>query len=171
MHGWIFTGLSCSRIPSIPLNVAANAPDLHTTVWNQQLRVLGGSRRRVSCFCLLVPRWLSGKESACQCGRWRRCGLDSWVRKIFWRRKWPPAPVFLPEKSHDQGTWSAIVHGVAEALNMTEWLKNNNDDLEQSFFWDYANFDVSYICHLTSILSLSLFSSIPLMISSPHFCL
>ena len=27
------------------------------------------------------PRWLSGKESACQC---RRCEFDSWVRKIPW---------------------------------------------------------------------------------------
>ena len=28
------------------------------------------------------PKWLSGKESACQC---RRCGFDPWVRKITWR--------------------------------------------------------------------------------------
>ena len=28
-----------------------------------------------------LPRWLSGKESACQC---RRCEFDSWVRKIPW---------------------------------------------------------------------------------------
>lgn len=26
----------------------------------------------------------------------------SWVRKIPWRRKWQPTPVFLPEKSHGQ---------------------------------------------------------------------
>ena len=25
-----------------------------------------------------------------------------WVRKILWRRKWPPTPVFLPEESHGQ---------------------------------------------------------------------
>ena len=25
-----------------------------------------------------------------------------WVGKIFWRRKWQPTPVFLPEKSHEQ---------------------------------------------------------------------
>ena len=44
-------------------------------------------------------RWLSGKESACQC---KRCGFSPWVRKIPWRRKWPPTPVFLPGKSHRQ---------------------------------------------------------------------
>ena len=32
----------------------------------------------------------------------RRRGLDPWVRKIPWRKKWEPAPVFLPGKSHGQ---------------------------------------------------------------------
>ena len=32
-----------------------------------------------------LPRWCSGKESACQ---GRRHGFDSWVGKIPWRRKW-----------------------------------------------------------------------------------
>ena len=26
------------------------------------------------------------------------------VRKVPWRRKWQPTPVFLPGKSHEQGT-------------------------------------------------------------------
>ena len=43
--------------------------------------------------------WLSGKESTCQC---MRQGFDPWVRKIPWRRKWHPTPVFLPGKSHGQ---------------------------------------------------------------------
>ena len=29
-------------------------------------------------------------------------GFDPWVGKIPWRRKWQPAPVFLPGKSHGQ---------------------------------------------------------------------
>ena len=28
--------------------------------------------------------------------------LDPSVRKIPWRRKWPPSSIFLPEKSHGQ---------------------------------------------------------------------
>ena len=44
-----------------------------------------------------LPRWFSDKESTCQR---RRCGFDPWVRKIPWRRKWQPVPVFLPGKSH-----------------------------------------------------------------------
>ena len=34
----------------------------------------------------LLPRWLSDKESACQCRSHRRCKFDPWVRKIPWRR-------------------------------------------------------------------------------------
>ena len=44
----------------------------------------------------------SGKESACQCRRRRRCGFDPWVGKIPWRRKWQSTPVFLPGKAHGQ---------------------------------------------------------------------
>ena len=46
-----------------------------------------------------LHRWLSGKESDCQCGSQRRHWFDPWVEKIPWRRKWQPTPVFLPAKS------------------------------------------------------------------------
>ena len=45
------------------------------------------------------------KESTCQCRRCRRHrrrGFDRWLRKIPWRGKWQPIPVFLPGKSHEQ---------------------------------------------------------------------
>jgi hypothetical protein len=47
-------------------------------------------------------RWLSGKESTCQCRRHRRFGFDLWFGKIPWSRKWQPIPVFLVGKSHGQ---------------------------------------------------------------------
>ena len=34
----------------------------------------------------------------------RSCGFYSWVEKIPWRRKWQPIPVFLPGKSHREGS-------------------------------------------------------------------
>ena len=41
------------------------------------------------------------KESSCQCRRHKRCEFHPLVRKkIPWRRKWLPTPVFLPEKFH-----------------------------------------------------------------------
>ena len=44
----------------------------------------------------------SGKESACQCRRHKRCQFNSWVGKIPWRRAWEFTPVFLPGESHGQ---------------------------------------------------------------------
>ena len=32
----------------------------------------------------------------------RDTGSNPWVGKIPWRRKWQPAPVFLPGESHGQ---------------------------------------------------------------------
>ena len=52
-------------------------------------------------------------EPACQ---WRRLGLDSWVRKIPWRRE-------CLENSTDRRAWwrGGTFHGVTEPDN-TEWL-------------------------------------------------
>ena len=47
----------------------------------------------------LIPGGSVVKESACQCRRHRRYGFNPWVRKIPWRRKWQPTPVFLPGES------------------------------------------------------------------------
>ena len=40
---------------------------------------------------MLLPRWLSVKESHCQC---RRHGFDPWAWKTAWRRKWQHIPVW-----------------------------------------------------------------------------
>ena len=48
-----------------------------------------------------LPRWLNGKESACQ---HRRHRFNHWVRNMPWRRKGQPAPVFLSGKSQGQGS-------------------------------------------------------------------
>ena len=46
-------------------------------------------------------RWLSGKESTCQC---RGHGFDPWVGTISWQREWQPTPVFLLGEFHGQRT-------------------------------------------------------------------
>ena len=62
----------------------------------------------VVCFlnCSGLPKWLSGKESACQAG-----GFDPWVGKIPWRRKWQPTPVFLLVKSHGERSLAGFSMG------------------------------------------------------------
>ena len=82
----------------------------------QCMKVKSESEGAQSCLTLSDPvdcslpgstvHGLSSKESACQCRRHR---FNPWVRKIPWRRKWQPTPVFLPGKSHEQrnlaGPW------------------------------------------------------------------
>ena len=70
----------------------------------------GGERLGLSFFHLLnefkidypifFPGGLDGKEFACSAGD--PCLIPAWVRKIPWRRKQQPTPVFLPGKSHTQ---------------------------------------------------------------------
>ena len=55
-------------------------------------------------FLLFVSllRGFPGEEFAYQFSRLKSRGLDPWVRKILWRRKWQNTSVFLPGKSHEQ---------------------------------------------------------------------
>ena len=41
------------------------------------------------------PGVTGGKEPTCQCRRHKRCRFNPLVRKIPWRRKWQPTPVFF----------------------------------------------------------------------------
>ena len=62
------------------------------------------------------------KESTCQCGRDRRHRFNLCVRKIPWRSKWQPIPIFLPGKSHGQRSLGATVHRVAKSWTWLKWL-------------------------------------------------
>ena len=59
------------------------------------------------------------KEPACQC---RRPRFNPWVRKISWRRKWLPTPVFLPRKSHGQKSLGSPSPWGHKGSDMTERL-------------------------------------------------
>ena len=74
-----------------------------------------------------LPRWLSGKEPACQCRRCRRCGFDPWIRKIPWRRKWQPTPAFLLGESHGQRNLAGSSPWGCES-DTTEWLTHTAND-------------------------------------------
>ena len=69
------------------------------------------------------PGSTSGKEPSCQCRRPKSYGLDPWVQKFPWRRKWQPAPVFLPEESRGQkilagySPWGCKESDVAEVTS------------------------------------------------------
>ena len=82
-----------------------------------------------------LPRGHSGKKPTCQC---RRCGLNPWVGKIPWRRKWQPTLVFLPEKSHGQRSLVGMVHGVKKS--QTEQLSTQPHTLDNtvSVSWEVS---------------------------------
>ena len=57
----------------------------------------------------------------------RRPRFDPSVRKIPWRRKWQPTPVFLPGEFHGRRSLAATVHGVPKSwtgLNAMVFSKN-----------------------------------------------
>ena len=68
-----------------------------------------------------LPRWLGGKESACQCRRGRKYEFDLWVGKIPWRRPWQSTPVFLPGDSHGQRSLAGY----------SPWGRKESDTAEQ----------------------------------------
>ena len=65
-----------------------------------------------------LPSWLR-QSSACQ---YRRTGFDPRVGKILWRRKWQPAPVFLPGESHRQRSLVGYSLWDHKESDMTEQL-------------------------------------------------
>ena len=62
-------------------------------------------------------------------------GLDPWVGKIPWRRKWQPTPVFLPGGSHG---WRSLV-------GYSPWGHKESDTTERlHFHFIFINDEWSY---------------------------
>ena len=60
-----------------------------------------------------LPRWLSSKESSCQCRKHERHGFNPGSASC--RREWLPTPVFLPRKFQGQRSlvgYSPWIHRV-----------------------------------------------------------
>ena len=72
-----------------------------------------------------LPGWHSSKESTCQCKRCRRHRFDPWVKKVTWRRKWQPTPVFLSGESHGQRSLAGYSPQGLRELDATEQLSTH----------------------------------------------
>ena len=68
------------------------------------------------------PSGLVIKNLSVNARRHRRCKFYPWVRKIPWRRKWQPMPVFLPGKSHGQRSMAGNNLWCHRESDMTEQL-------------------------------------------------
>ena len=60
------------------------------------------------------------------CRRHRRLRFDPWVRKIPWRRKWQPPPVFLPGESHGQRSLAGCSPWGCQELDTTKRLSTHS---------------------------------------------
>ena len=52
-----------------------------------------------------------------------RYGFNPWVRKMPWRRKWQPTPVFLPGEFHGQRSLVGYSPWGHRELNVTKTLR------------------------------------------------
>ena len=92
---------------------------------------------------LLLSRWHSSKESACQCRRCKRPCLNPWGRKILGEGNGNLLQYSCLENSMDRGTWKAAVHGVAKSQTQPSNWANNKPVckswklVEQFLFLDY----------------------------------
>ena len=53
--------------------------------------------------------------------------MDLWLRKIPWRKKWPPTPVFLPAESHVQRSQGGLQFMGSIELDTTERLTRHQE--------------------------------------------
>ena len=75
------------------------------------------------CYCITgLPKWPSGKESACHCRRYKRLRFDPWIRKIPWSREWQRSPVFFPWESYGQRNLEGYGPWDHKELDTTEQL-------------------------------------------------
>ena len=78
------------------------------------------------------PTHASARDSWTGHRQCRICRFNSWIRKMPWRKKWQPSPVFLPEKSHGHRSLAGYtVHAVAKESDMISRLNENNNDASQ----------------------------------------
>ena len=63
-----------------------------------------------------LPRWLGGKESACQSRRPRKCRFNPWVGRSPREGNGNPLQYSCLENPMDKGAGQGIDHGVAKSL-------------------------------------------------------
>ena len=94
-----------SQYAKVPyFRVACPSPHQSSLLTSFQMMSPGTPRRKTTFWVpgisTIPPGGTCGKENACQCRGHKRGSSNPWLRKMPWRRKWQPTPVFLPGESH-----------------------------------------------------------------------
>ena len=77
-----------------------------------------------------IPWWLNGKEPLCQRRRCKKHGLDPWIGKIPWRRKWQSTPVRLHGEFHGQRSLTGYSPRGCKESDTTEHEHNDNKEMK-----------------------------------------
>ena len=112
----------------------------------------------------MLPRCISGKESACQ---FRRLGFNLWVEKIPWSRKWQPTPVSCPWGNKESNTAERVCvcthacththtlfHNIAFPIACQDYspkfyfLKTQNDCKEMDCMYQNRTLELLFLRHL-----------------------
>ena len=62
-----------------------------------------------------LPRWLTGRDSTCQCRSLRRRGFNPWLQKNPGEGNGNPLQYSCLENPRDKGSWWVTVHGVRKS--------------------------------------------------------
>ena len=95
-----------------------------------------------------VPRWLSGKESACLCNRHETWRLDPWVKKNPLRREQQPSPGLLPEESHAERSLASYTPSMGSQRVGHDWIDLALIDAASSGKWRHTGWLKQNILHL-----------------------
>ena len=85
-----------------------------------------------SCSPWGFPGGAAAKVPACQCRRRKRHCFNLQVRKVPWRRKQPPTPVFLPGESHGQRSLEGYSPEDGKESDTTEVTQHASTDCSLS---------------------------------------
>ena len=67
----------------------------------------------------------------------RKHGFNPWVKKMPWRRKWQPTPIFLPVKSHGEKSLVGYRPKGSKESDMTEDAQRHKSLIIRDI--DYSN--------------------------------
>ena len=122
--------------------------------------ITSGTLFETDSHSLGFPRDASGKESACQCRRSKRCVFDPWVRKVPWRRTGQLTSVFLPGESHGQRSPVGYSPWGCKELDMTEHTHTFIVDASLPCSTGVPQQLKLYLCHIIYSFDLLFFLSL-----------
>ena len=105
--------------------------------------------------CMGLPKWYSGKESACQCKRYKRHGFSPWVGKLPWGGNGDTLQYSRLKNSMDGGASQAVVHGITKSHTQLSKQEHPCIWVSESKPWKlrkiYISFLSNYMYHSASM--------------------